>query len=49
MWFYQHLEIGGGSSIDCLVGQFNHLESDMSYYREPVEVPEEGGHMGEFR
>ena len=31
-----------GSSIDCLVCQYHHLESDASYYREPVEVPEEG-------
>jgi hypothetical protein len=38
----------GGSSIDSLVSQGHHLESDASYYREPVEVPEEGGHMREF-
>ena len=40
----QRLEVGRGSSIDPLVGLYNPLESDASYYREPVEVPEKGGH-----
>ena len=39
---YQCLEVGRGSSIDRLVCQHHHLESDASYNREPVEVPEEG-------
>ena len=38
MWFDQGLEVGRGSSIDCLVCQHHHLESDAGYYREPVEV-----------
>ena len=42
MWLDQLLEVGMGSSIDCLVCQYHPLESDASYYREPVEVPEEG-------
>ena len=42
MWFDQCLEEGRGSSID-------HPESDAGYYRELVEVAEEGSHMGEFR
>ena len=48
MWFDQRLEGGKGSSIDLLVFQYHHLESDARYYREPVEVPEEGGRIGEL-
>ena len=49
VWFDQRLEVGRGSSIDRLVCQYHHLESDAGCYREPVEVPEEGCHMGDFR
>ena len=49
MWFEQCLEVGEGSSIDRLVGQIHHLESDTSDYREPVEGPEEEGHTGGIR
>ena len=49
MWFDQSLEVGRGSSINRLVCQYRRLESDAGCYREPVEVAEEGGHMGEFR
>ena len=49
MWLDQRLEVDWGSSIDRLVCQYHHLESDASYYREPMEVSKEGGHMGEFR
>ena len=31
-----------------LVGQYHCLESDTSCYREPVEVAEERGHVGEL-
>ena len=37
-----------GGSIKRLVGQYHHLESDASDYREPVEVTEKGGSMEEF-
>ena len=36
------------SSVDGLEGQCHHLESDVGHNRKPVEVMEEGGHMGEF-
>ena len=49
VWLDQNLEVGRGSSIDCLVCQYHRLKFDASYYREPVEVPEEGGHVGELR
>ena len=39
---------GRGSSIGSLVGKHHCLESDASCYREPVEVTEEGGPMGEL-
>ena len=42
MWSDHRFEIGRGSSIDRLVGQYKHLESDASYYREPMEVTEKG-------
>jgi len=42
------LEVGRGSSADSLVGQYQCLESDESDYREPVEVTEKGGYMGEL-
>ena len=48
MWFDHRLEVGRGSSIARLVCQYHHFESDASYYREPMEVPEERGHMGEL-
>ena len=48
MWLYQCLEVGWGSSIDCLVWQYDHLESDASYYREPVEAMLKEGYIGEF-
>ena len=48
MWSDQRLEVGRGSSIDHLVGQYPHLVSDASEYREPVEVPEEGGPWESF-
>ena len=46
--FDQSLEVGRGSSIDRLVSQYHRLESVAGYYTEPVEVAEEGSHMGEF-
>ena len=46
VWFDQLLEEGSGSSIDHHVFQYHHLESDASYDRELLEVPEEGGRMG---
>ena len=48
MWFDQSLEVGRGSSINRLVCQYHRFESDAGYYREPVEVVEEGSHMEEF-
>ena len=45
VWFDQRLEVGRGSSIDRLVCQYHHLKPDASYYRGPVEMAEEGGHM----
>ena len=42
--FNQCLEVDRSDSIDRLVCQYHHLESNASDYREPVEVPEEGGH-----
>ena len=47
--FDQRLEVGRGSSIDRLEGGYYRLVSDTSYYREPVEVPEERGPVGELR
>ena len=44
----QRLDVGRGRSIGRLVGQYYHLDSDTSYYREPMEVMEKGGHMREF-
>ena len=37
-----------GSSINGFEGQHHRLESDAGHNRKPVEVTEEGGHMGEF-
>ena len=48
MWSDQRWEGGGGSSIDRLVGRNRRLESDVSDYREPVEVPEKGLYIGIF-
>jgi hypothetical protein len=42
------LEVGRGSSIDCLVCQYHRFKFDASYYREPVEVPEEGATWENF-
>ena len=39
-----HLEVGWGGLVDNLVGQYHRLESDVSCYREPVEVRREGSH-----
>ena len=33
---------------DSLEAQYHHLELDAGFYGKPVEVTEEGGHMGEF-
>lgn len=44
----QCLEVGGCSSVDGLEGQHHDLELDAGHNRKPVEVSEEGGHMGEF-
>jgi len=35
-------------AVDSHEGQYQCLESNASDYREPVEVAEEGGYMGEF-
>ena len=35
-----------GSSIDCPVCQYHHLESDTSDHREPVEVPDTWENLG---
>jgi len=37
------LEVARGSLADSLVGQYQRLESNVSDYRKPVEVAEEGG------
>jgi len=47
-WGLTNLEVGRGSFTDSLVGQYQYLESNASDYREPVEVAEEGGYIGEF-
>ena len=44
----QYLEVNGCSSVDGLEGQYHHLESYAGCNRKPVEVTEEGVHMGEF-
>ena len=41
--------MGRGGSVEGLVGQYHRLEFDTSCYREPVEVAEERGHVGELR
>lgn len=42
------MEVDRCSCIDGLEGQHHHLESDAGPNRKPVEVTEEGGHMGQF-
>jgi len=42
------MEVGRGSSADSLIGQYQCLESNASDYREPVEVTEERGYMGDI-
>ena len=48
MWSDQCLEEDGCSFVDGLEGQHHHLESDAGRNRKPVEVTEEGGHVGQF-
>ena len=43
----QFLEVDRCSSFDGLEGHHHHLELDAGWKRKPVEVTEEGGHMGE--
>ena len=42
----QCLEVAGCSSLDGLECQHHNLELDAGCNRKPVEVTEEGGHMG---
>ena len=46
MWSDHCLEVDGCSSVDGFEGQHLHFESDAGCNRKPVEVSEEGGHMG---
>ena len=48
MWSYQCLEVDGCSSISGFEDQHHHPESDLGRNSKPVEVTEEGCHMGEF-
>ena len=48
MWSDQCLEVDWHSDSDSLECQHYRLESDAHRNKKPVEVTEEGGHMGEF-
>ena len=48
VWSDQGLEVDGCSSVYSLEVQHHHLELALGQNREPVEVTEEAGHMGEL-
>ena len=48
MWSDQCLEVDRCGSADGLEGQHHHLEADAGLNRKPMEVTEDGGHVGEL-